>query len=101
MSRWTALGDHEYAGHNEYLRFILPVFETAASNTNLTTAALEAHDEKLLDGTRPKDSKIVTGTAPDAAFSSISGPPEICAPSFWLAYRRDLSGSWYIFWLRC
>src|SRR5262245_15045338 len=54
--------------------FTLPVFKTAASDSSLTTAAIEAHDEKALGGVQPSDSKIVASTAPDGGILFYFGP---------------------------
>ena len=43
--------------------FMLPVFRTAMSNPSLTIRAIEASDEKLLDGVKPTESRIVTGAS--------------------------------------
>jgi len=43
--------------------FMLPVFRTALSDSSLTISAIEARDEKLLDGVKPRESKIVTGAS--------------------------------------
>jgi hypothetical protein len=42
---------------------MLPVFRTALSNPSLTVSAIEASDEKLLDGEKPTESRIVTGVS--------------------------------------
>jgi hypothetical protein len=54
--------------------FAVPVFETSASDTTLTTAALEARDETELRGERPVQSKIVMRTAPDGGLVFYFGP---------------------------
>src|SRR5206468_6382901 len=41
--------------------FMLPVFRTALSDSSLTITAIEARDERLLDGVKPRESTIVTG----------------------------------------
>src|SRR5262249_60703076 len=53
---------------------ILPVFRTAVSDPDLTTAAIEKRDEKFLDKERPENPKIVTGTAPDGGLLFYFGP---------------------------
>ncbi|OLE86710.1 MAG: hypothetical protein AUG08_13930 [Acidobacteria bacterium 13_1_20CM_2_55_15] len=43
--------------------FMLPVFRTALSDSSLTITAIEARDERLIDGIKPRESKIVTGAS--------------------------------------
>jgi hypothetical protein len=71
---WKVITSSKLPGLDFNAIFILPVFRTAASDPGLTTAAIEESDEKLLDGQRPENKKIVTGTAPDGGLLFYFGP---------------------------
>jgi len=71
---WKVITSSKLPGLDFNAIFILPVFRTAASDPGLTTAAIEESDEKLLDGERPENKKIVTGTAPDGGLLFYFGP---------------------------
>src|SRR5262249_12370837 len=71
---WKAINRARIPGLYFSAIFVLPVFKTRGSDANLTTAAIEADDEKLLDGKRPEDAKIETGIAPDGGVIFHYGP---------------------------
>jgi len=71
---WRVTARSKLPGLDFNAIFILPVFKTEASDPTLTAAAIEAHDETLLAGERPKDSKIVKGIAPDGGLLFYFGP---------------------------
>ena len=71
---WKLTASSKLPGLDFSAIFIAPVFRTAASDSSLTTAAIEAHDEALLSGAKPTDSKIITGTAPDGGLLFYFGP---------------------------
>ena len=71
---WKVITRSKLRGLDFNAVFILPVFKTASSDPGLTTDALEARDGKLLAGEKPKNPKIVTGTAPDGGLLFFFGP---------------------------
>jgi hypothetical protein len=65
---WKLASRSKLPGLDFNSTFIAPVFKTTGSDAKLTTASLEAHDESLMSGSKPSESKIVTGTTPRGGF---------------------------------
>ncbi len=60
---WRLTTNSTLPGFDFAATFTLPVFKTQASNPSITTARIEADDEKHIGDTQPANSKIVTTTS--------------------------------------